>query len=57
MLQKSLSNPSDVIIYDLEDSVAPQEKVNARHKLSEFLQVILTLSCLVVSWVFDILRH
>ncbi|KAH9080442.1 citrate lyase beta subunit [Lactarius deliciosus] len=39
MLQKSLVTPSDVIIYDLEDSVAPSEegKILARERLAEFL--------------------
>ncbi|KAG8689826.1 hypothetical protein FRC11_000341, partial [Ceratobasidium sp. 423] len=38
MLQKSLSSPSDAIIYDLEDSVAPAEKDRARTALLGFLQ-------------------
>jgi citrate lyase subunit beta-like protein len=39
MLDKSLSTPSDVIIYDLEDSVPPSplDKVSARQRLSTFL--------------------
>jgi len=39
MLQKSLVTSSDVIIYDLEDSVAPSEggKNDARERLMEFL--------------------
>jgi citrate lyase subunit beta-like protein len=39
MLQKSLVTGSDVIIYDLEDSVAPSEegKDDARERLMEFL--------------------
>ncbi|KAF8644514.1 hypothetical protein AX16_008391 [Volvariella volvacea WC 439] len=39
MLQKSLSTPSDVIIYDLEDSVPPSatDKSSARMRLKEFL--------------------
>ena len=39
MLQKSLVTGSDVIIYDLEDSVAPSEggKNDARDRLMEFL--------------------
>lgn len=39
MLQKSLSSESDALIYDLEDSVAPNEKVRARSSLLEFLKV------------------
>ncbi|EUC53665.1 HpcH/HpaI aldolase/citrate lyase family protein [Rhizoctonia solani AG-3 Rhs1AP] len=38
MLQNSLSSPSDAIIYDLEDSVAPKEKNRARIALLDFLQ-------------------
>lgn len=40
MLEKSLSSTSDVIIYDLEDSVAPsqQDKTKARNRLTEFLR-------------------
>ncbi|CAE6469106.1 unnamed protein product [Rhizoctonia solani] len=38
MLEKSLSSPSDAIIYDLEDSVAPNEKQRARTALMGFLQ-------------------
>ncbi|CAE6439426.1 unnamed protein product [Rhizoctonia solani] len=38
MLQKSLSSPSDALIYDLEDSVAPNEKKRARTALLGFLQ-------------------
>lgn len=43
MLEKSISSGSDVIIYDLEDSVppAPSEKVAARMRLEEFLEVSL----------------
>jgi len=39
MLQKSLVTSSDVIIYDLEDSIAPSEggKTDARERLTEFL--------------------
>ena len=42
MLHKSLVTPSDVIIYDLEDSVAPSEegKTTARERLTEFLAVV-----------------
>ena len=42
MLQKSLGTGSDVIIYDLEDSVSPaaQDKENARNRLHNFLQVL-----------------
>lgn len=41
MLDKSLSTPSDVIIYDLEDSVppSPHDKDSARQRLSTFLSV------------------
>ena len=41
MLEKSLSTPSDVIIYDLEDSVPPslEHKKNARSRLTDFLSV------------------
>lgn len=41
MLEKSISSGSDVIIYDLEDSVspAPSEKVAARMRLEKFLEV------------------
>jgi citrate lyase subunit beta-like protein len=41
MLEKSLELPSDVIIYDLEDSVPPSEtaKVEARKRLVDFLDV------------------
>jgi len=39
MLQKSLTTGADMIIYDLEDSVAPSEKDKsaARERLSNFL--------------------
>ncbi|KAA1479023.1 beta subunit of citrate lyase [Dentipellis sp. KUC8613] len=42
MLQKSVTNPSDVIIYDLEDSIAPsaRDKKDARDRLTEFLSRI-----------------
>lgn len=41
MLEKSLSTPSDVIIYDLEDSVPPSvlDKDSARNRLGDFLRV------------------
>lgn len=39
MLEKSLTTKSDVIIYDLEDSVAPADKYKARSALHRFLQV------------------
>lgn len=40
MLQKSLATGSDVIVYDLEDSVAPSatDKANARANLKKFLR-------------------
>lgn len=39
MLDKSLSTPSDIIIFDLEDSVppSPHDKDSARQRLSTFL--------------------
>ena len=37
MLDKSLKTKSDVIIYDLEDSVAPAQKEVARSNLFKFL--------------------
>ncbi|KAL5520024.1 hypothetical protein ACEPAG_1684 [Sanghuangporus baumii] len=37
MLMKSLETPSDVVIYDLEDSVAPDAKARARSALNTFL--------------------
>ena len=39
MLEKSLTTPSDVIIYDLEDSVppSPADKKGARDRLTHFL--------------------
>ena len=41
MLEKSLTTPSDVIIYDLEDSVppSPADKTSARARLAHFLSV------------------
>jgi citrate lyase beta subunit len=41
MLQKSLGTGADVIVYDLEDSVAPspEDKANARANLKKFLKV------------------
>lgn len=49
MLEKSTSTGSDVIIYDLEDSVspAPEDKLTARTRLKKFLEVlsIISLSC------------
>ena len=43
MLRKSLVSDSDVIIYDLEDSVPPSktDKNNARRRLAQFLEVSL----------------
>ncbi|KAH8825074.1 Pyruvate/Phosphoenolpyruvate kinase-like domain-containing protein [Flagelloscypha sp. PMI_526] len=38
MLQKSLTAPADVLIYDLEDSVAPNAKNDARSRLAQFLE-------------------
>ncbi|KAI0086589.1 Pyruvate/Phosphoenolpyruvate kinase-like domain-containing protein [Irpex rosettiformis] len=40
MLRKSLTSDSDVIIYDLEDSVPPSkaDKINARNRLARFIQ-------------------
>jgi malate synthase len=41
MLEKSITTGSDVIIYDLEDSVSPVplDKANARVRLKKFLGV------------------
>lgn len=41
MLEKSITTGSDVIIYDLEDSVSPVplDKANARGRLKKFLGV------------------
>jgi citrate lyase beta subunit len=51
MLQKSLVTGSDVIIYDLEDSVAPSEgdKTDARERLTEFLTARLLYESVVVA--------
>ncbi|TFK48694.1 citrate lyase beta subunit [Heliocybe sulcata] len=40
MLEKSLTNKSDMIIYDLEDSVPPskEDKAAARHRLVSFIR-------------------
>ncbi|KAF8073632.1 Pyruvate/Phosphoenolpyruvate kinase-like domain-containing protein [Lyophyllum atratum] len=42
MLEKSLSSTSDMIIYDLEDSISPSpaDKKNARNRLTHFLAVV-----------------
>lgn len=47
MLEKSLLTSSDVIIFDLEDSVppAPASKQAARDRLDEFLKVRCLKSC------------
>jgi citrate lyase beta subunit len=48
MLRKSLVTDSDVIIYDLEDSIAPSEedKSEAREQLTEFLTArLLSIDC------------
>ena len=41
MLEKSLTTKSDMIIYDLEDSVSPSpsDKASARNRLQKFLTV------------------
>src|SRR6266446_10080242 len=41
MLEKSMTTKSDVIIYDLEDSISPvpEDKASARLRLSKFLKV------------------
>ena len=41
MLEKSFSSTSDMIIYDLEDSVSPSpaDKTKARKRLTDFLRV------------------
>jgi hypothetical protein len=46
MLEKSLQTPSDVIIYDLEDSIAPSQKNDARTGLEKFLSVSRRVSLL-----------
>lgn len=38
MLEKSLTNNTDTLIYDLEDSVAPSQKEAARSSLIRFLR-------------------
>ena len=45
MLEKSISSNPDVIIYDLEDSVAPSpnDKNDARVRLKKFLEVFFYL--------------
>lgn len=40
MLEKSRHLDSDILIYDLEDSVAPNAKQSARTSLVHFLSVI-----------------
>jgi len=46
MLEKSLTTNSDVIIYDLEDSVPPgtRDKENARQRMKNFFAVCIKLS-------------
>ncbi|KAG7443009.1 citrate lyase beta subunit [Guyanagaster necrorhizus] len=50
MLEKSLAVNSDMIIYDLEDSVSPKDKVTARNRLQGFLknEMLLTPSRIAV---------
>ena len=37
MMEKALKLPTDVVIFDLEDSVAPDKKVNALNDLTSFI--------------------
>lgn len=39
MLEKSLSSPADSVAYDLEDSVSPGKKADARRLVAELLDV------------------
>ena len=39
MLEKSLASPADSVCYDLEDSVAPGKKADARRAIVELLNV------------------
>jgi citrate lyase beta subunit len=42
MLEKSFASPADSVSYDLEDSVSPGKKAEARRMVAELLDV----SCL-----------
>lgn len=44
MLEKSLSSPADSVAYDLEDSVSPGKKADARRLLAELLDVSFGIS-------------
>ncbi|KAJ6584773.1 hypothetical protein B0H19DRAFT_396264 [Mycena capillaripes] len=54
MYVTSLSTPSDMIIYDLEDSVPPSaaDKASSRARLSAFLGVCIALNALIL-WVHE----
>lgn len=46
MLEKSLSSPADSVAYDLEDSVSPGKKADARRLVAELLDVSIGISLL-----------
>ena len=37
-MEKATSGPADIVIFDVEDAVAPEEKPKARTMIREFLQ-------------------
>lgn len=46
MLEKSLSSSADSVAYDLEDSVSPGKKADARRLVAELLDVSIGISLL-----------
>ena len=44
-LAKCVDSAADIVILDLEDSVAPVQKASARVRVSEFLAVCALRSC------------
>ena len=59
MLDKSLGQPADVLVPDIEDSVPPDEKANARGIVSEFLpkmagkRVFVRVNGMQTDWTYD----
>ncbi|MBI3744593.1 MAG: CoA ester lyase [Chloroflexi bacterium] len=62
MLEKGTKLPADALVPDLEDSVPPDEKANARAVVSEFLprlagnHVFVRINGLQTEWTFDDLK-
>lgn len=57
MLEKSFGSPADSISYDLEDSVSPGKKADARRMVADVLNVSISYLLADALMMFELCAH